>query len=222
MLNIYKAIDIIDVISENSGRTKPWVVLAQTPQGVKPFVVKLFTSQQVDFANSITHEVIGNALAMEFELCVPEMALIDIPEDLAMNKAPHYQIQFSNTDPRLKFATARIPNANTLIKDLPKSFYNKRIEMDTLYAFDNLIRNADRGQNKTNMLVSGNLLHLIDHEMALKQNDISGIDMNEFEIDEKFTKYHLFYSYLKRAIKNTKSQKKKWNKRLQEECHTLQ
>lgn len=204
MLKTYKAIDVIDVISESSGRTKPWVVLAETPNGIKPFVVKLFTTHQVDIANSVTNEVIGNALAKEFDFCVPEMALIDIPEDLAMSKGTKLQIQFSQTDTRLKFATAQIPNVSSAIKGLPKNFYKKRIDMDTLYAFDNLIRNADRGQSKTNIMVGSDVLHLIDHEMAFKQSDMSNIDMNTFEIEEKFTTYHLFYPHLKKAWQKTK------------------
>ncbi len=205
MLQIYKAIDIIDIIPENSGRTKPWVIIAKTPNGLKPFVVKLFTSHQVDSASSVTNEVVCNALAKEFDFSPPEMAFIDIPEDLVMAKSAVFQIQFSTADPRLKFATAQIQNVKQAIPELSKKFYTKRIDMDTLFAFDNLIRNADRGQSKTNLLVGAKKLHPIDHEMALKQDDIS-VNINNLNIDEKFTKYHLFYPPLKKAWKKTKIQ----------------
>lgn len=202
-MQIYKAIDIIDRLPINSGRTQPWVVIAETHAGYKPFVVKLFTTHQVDGAHSVVNEVIGNALARQFDFAVPEMAFIDIPEELVMTKSPAYQTQFSQADTRLKFATLQLQGVKQAIPELPKTFYTKRIDIDTLYAFDNMIRNADRGQQKTNILVGAKMLHPIDHEMALKPSDIS-TNINALTIEEKFSKYHLLYPYLKRARKTTK------------------
>lgn len=32
---IYEAIDVIEIIPESVGHTKPWVVIANTPEGLK-------------------------------------------------------------------------------------------------------------------------------------------------------------------------------------------
>jgi hypothetical protein len=204
MLPVYEAIDIIKVIPETVGHTQPWVVLANTPYGLKSFVAKLYTAHQVNNNNSVTNEVISNVLASQFDLKVPPGALIDIPESLQFKKPVELQIQYGKADPRLKFATEMLPNVNAAVPSLSKSFYSRRISLDTLYAFDNMIRNADRGQQKTNLLLGSKGAFLIDHEYTLHQNRITGVDWDNFEIDPVFTQHHLMYPYLKKSIKPKK------------------
>lgn len=93
MLPIYQAKEIVDIIPEASGRTKPWVVFAETSEGITPYVVKLFTTEQKE-ANCVTNEVICNVLAGEFGLAKPKMALIEIPENLVAQKSPEIQNQY--------------------------------------------------------------------------------------------------------------------------------
>jgi hypothetical protein len=95
-------------------------------------------------------------------------------------------------------------NVKTAIPELSKAVFSKRVELDTLYAFDNLIRNSDRGHPKTNLLMSSKGVHLIDHEFALSTQDITGIDLNALQLEDKFTKYHLFFPFLKKARKPAK------------------
>ena len=204
MLPIYEAIEITEFISENSGHTKPWVVLANTPTGLKSFVVKLYTTEQVDNSNCVNNEVVCNILASQFELEVPKCVLINIPDDITMSLAPAQQQQFYNTDPRPKFATEYIPNVNSAIISLPKLQYQKRISMDMLYAFDNLIRNGDRGHPKTNLLLASDVAYLIDHELALRNQDIVDVDLKTLQLEGRFTNSHLFYPYLKKARFKTK------------------
>jgi hypothetical protein len=204
MLPIYEAIEVIEVISENVGHNKPWVVLANTPQGLTSFIVKLYSPVQVDRFHCVSKEVICNLLAREFELKVPPCALIEIPEYLSLKLSTAAQQQYDDADPRPKFATVKIDNVNNAIRELPKQYFRKRIPMDTLYAFDNLIRNNDRGHPKTNLLLSPHDAILIDHEFALGNQDIENIDLNTLQLEDKFTKYHLFYPYLKRAMKKDK------------------
>jgi hypothetical protein len=204
MLPIYEAIDIIKIIPQTVGHTQPWVVLANTPNGLKPFVAKLYTTEQVENNNSVTNEIICNALASQFDLKVPTCALIDIPEALQFQKPGDYQIQYSNADPRLKFATEMLSDVIAAVPSLSKSDYSKRISLDTLFAFDNMICNADRGQQKTNLLISSKDAFLIDHEYAFNKNNIIGVDWNSFQIERKFTQYHFFYPYLKNSWKTKK------------------
>jgi len=204
MLPVYEAIDIIKVIPATVGHTQPWVVLANTPNGLKPFVTKLYTTAEVDNNNSVTNEIICNVLASQFDLKVPSCAFIDIPDSLQFKQPLECQIQYSNADPRLKFATEMLANVISAVPDLSKSYYSKRISLDTLYAFDNMIRNSDRGQQKTNLLLSSKTAFLIDHEYALHQKNIIGINWKGLEIDRRFTNYHLLHPYLKRSIKAKK------------------
>ena len=45
MLPVYQAISYIDTITKG-GRTTPWVVMVDTGNGIKPFVVKFFQREQ--------------------------------------------------------------------------------------------------------------------------------------------------------------------------------
>jgi len=204
MLPVYEAIDILGVINEKVGHTKPWVVLANTPQGLTSFVVKMYNTNQVEFQHCVTKEFICNALAREFDLKVPGCALINIPTELAFSRSAVEQHQFDNTDERPKFATVLLNNVNNAITTLPKNEFSKRIALDTLYAFDNLIRNSDRGNPKTNLLLSPNDAFLIDHEMTFGYDDITNIEIENFQFYDRFTRYHLFYNHLKKAQPKTK------------------
>ena len=198
MLPIYEAIDVKEVINEKVGHTRPWVVLANTPYGLTSFVTKLYTTTQVDQSHCITKEIICNLLAGKFELSVPQCAFIDIPEELSLKLSPEKQIQLDNADHRLKFATVYLNNVNNAIPELPRKYYQKRLRpMEMLYAFDNLIRNSDRGHPKANLLLSAKEAYLIDHECTLANRDIINIDIANLQLADRFTKYHLLFPYLK-------------------------
>lgn len=198
MLPVYEAIDVIKVISEDVGHTKPWVVLAKTPDGLKSFVTKLYTTEQVEQLHCVSKEVICNILAGEFELKVPDCALINIPDSLILKLTSENQQQFDNADPRPKFASLSLENVITATPTLNKKLFQNRIQMDTLFAFDNLIRNGDRGHPKVNLLIKGKEVYLIDHEFTFGIKDIENILVNTLQLEDRFTLYHLFYNYLKK------------------------
>jgi hypothetical protein len=87
MLPIYDAIEISDIISEKVGHTKLWVINANTPNGLQSFVVKMYSTSQVDDFHCVSKEIFCNLLAREFDLNVPDIALINIPENLILNKS---------------------------------------------------------------------------------------------------------------------------------------
>lgn len=204
MLPIYEAIDFIGVIGENVGHTKPWIVLANTPQGLTSFVVKLYSSAQVEQFHCVSKEIFCNLLAHEFDLLAPSCALIDIPENISLKAPPDAQQQFDSADHRLKFATVYLKNVKTALPELSKTAFKSRISLDTLYAFDNLIRNSDRGHPKANLLIGSKAAYLIDHELTLATKDIANIALNTLQLEDRFTKYHLLYSFLKKAKGPTK------------------
>lgn len=199
MVPIYEALQFVSVIQEQSGHTKPWVVLVNTPAGLKPYVVKLYDTTQVDEQHRVCKEIISNLLASEFDLKVPQCALIEIPPDFVISQTTEVQQQLDNADPRLKFATEYIEGAPNSLIEMDKKIVENKIDLDTLYAFDNLIRNHDRGQAKPNLLLGSEYAYLIDHEYAFTEKDIIGIDFNSLQLISKFTKTHLFYHYLKNS-----------------------
>lgn len=198
IIPVYEAIDVLGIIPESVGHNRPWVILANTPEGLQSFVVKLYNYEQVEEQHIITREIISALLAREFELSVPKFALIDISPELAFRQDDDAQQQYENSGDRPKFATIQLDNVLTATTEFPKLFFRKRIALDTLYAFDNLIRNSDRGQPKMNLLMSPKEAFLIDHEYALRSQDIMNIDINTKQIEDSFTRRHLAYPYLKK------------------------
>lgn len=131
--------------------------------------------------------------------------MIDIPSSLAFKQESEAQQQYDNADDRPKFATIQLNNVLSATKEIPKKYFTSRIDLDTLYAFDNLIRNSDRGHPKMNLLMGPNEGFLIDHELALRSQDIVDVDINTMQLGSSFTKYHLAYPYLKK-LRGTKKQ----------------
>ncbi|HUB59622.1 MAG TPA: hypothetical protein VL978_02905 [Puia sp.] len=80
MLPVYRAISF-QRVAEKGGRTKPWVVLVDAGISVEPYVVKVFTPELIQEKDSVTREVLGNVLARQFDLNVPNAALIDFDDD---------------------------------------------------------------------------------------------------------------------------------------------
>lgn len=202
MLNVYKATSVERIIESSLGHTKPWVVVVETNNSLKKYVVKLYTTDQIENDNCLSSEVFCNVLAKEFDLNVPEIALIDF--SLIENSlAPIFSKQYHEVDNRLKFGTLEIYPSQTFKIGLPKKSIKTKIEIDTLYAFDNLIRNADRGNSKPNLLLSKRNAYLIDHEFALQSKNILNLDITQkdFAFEEKYTQKHIFHNYL---LKNKK------------------
>lgn len=204
MFPIYEAIEIRAIIPKTVGHTCPWVVLANTPGGLESFVVKLYDLESVTDNYIVTREIVSSVLAREFDLHTPSFALINIPDYLIFNHDENIQLQYENSGELPKFATIQLKDVLTATTELPSKYIRKRIAFDTLYAFDNLIKNGDRGQQKMNLLLGPNEGFLIDHEFALQQHDIRDIDINTCEIESRLTKYHLAYPYLRKLKRHNR------------------
>lgn len=205
MLPVYKAIALQQII-EVGARTKPWVVSVQTNDSQTTYIVKLFTRDQITFNNSVTAEVICNKLAKHFFLRTPQAALIEFSEDFQMNLKPKYQEILNHRDERIKFGTVQIESDFMFTPGLPKTTFKKACSagLDTLFAFDNLIRNSDRG-SKPNVLFSNGDTWLIDHEKAFDDLGNCNNELAEFSSwKERFFKYHITYTYLKNGRKTSK------------------
>jgi hypothetical protein len=79
LLPVYPAISFQSVLS--GGRTKPWLILADTGNGIPvPYVMKIFKTHNLEARDHVTAEVVGNILATAFDLPVPRAAFIEIDE----------------------------------------------------------------------------------------------------------------------------------------------
>ncbi len=208
MLPVYKAISFSSIIKKG-GRTEPWVMLVKADESIRPYVVKIFESDLIETRDSVTNEVLGNILAKEFNLPVPNAALIEFDENFISTIRNLSLLDLlDQRDSRLKFGSELLEG---YINFDPSAFslndVRKIIDIDSVYAFDNLIRNADRKfKLKPNILIRSDKAFLIDHELGFERIGEEAINgMKEWNWDRKFCNYHIFEKHLKESpykIKN--------------------
>lgn len=191
------------------GSTKPWNVTCIDEKSdditMIPCVVKLFTPNNMAQSCHIAKEFICSELAREFDLDTPESYLVDLTdqefrntlskEDFEELKVKHQGVTFCS----------KLINASLVNEELKKTTFNIG-DCATLFAFDCMIMNADRGghHNKANLMMDDDGFILIDHELCLHFIDGDSDDALQVILDEfdgsrwpNIYLHHLFYSKLK-------------------------
>lgn len=181
--------------------------MVDTGEDVVPYVLKLFTTEQIRDRDSVCNEVICNELAKQFDLPVPDAALIDTDDDFKMTiQDPDVLEILESRDDRLKFGSELLEGFNLMKIDAFNSSQARRMmKLGSLFAFDVLVRNRDRNRSKTNLLIKSNESVLIDHELAFEQLNSQVLEgFRQLAWNPDFYQYHLAYNYLKRSRKATK------------------
>lgn len=204
MLKIYNAISKTTDIALG-GTTKPWVVTVEDNSGIKEYVVKLFSNKDEKDYQPTNKEFYSCILADECELSVPRYALIKFNKDFINSLEKEDQQRMKEIGRNYFFGSELIyPKL-----DYSDALTNKHLEsydIESIFAFDVLIRNTDRREQKPNIFFQKDTYYLIDHEQTLY-------------IDKGFTDYyntsnrwsfiykdikgeHLFYRRLRNNKKN--------------------
>ncbi|GAA5030537.1 hypothetical protein GCM10011506_19880 [Marivirga lumbricoides] len=178
--------------------------MVKTESGFQPYVVKLYSTDQIENRNSVAAEVVGNLLAPNFDFNVPKMALIDFPNKFINTLPAEELFQFEQSDERLKFGCYYLEDAVNFSKEVQKKYLISSMQLDTLYAFDNFIRNGDRGTKKPNLLFKKGESWLIDHEYALDIKEDTLNKMKNYSWEDKFASHHICLPYLKKESKTNK------------------
>ncbi|WP_442845015.1 HipA family kinase [Leeuwenhoekiella sp. H156] len=182
------------------GSTMPVVIKAQDQSGtINPYVLKLYKADYVSKNFAVAKEILVSELASQFNLPVPKYGIIDFDTALL---SPEYGTDFLKMlKPGYKFCNF-YHEGTLLYTDSLKSSYLKNYDLELVFAFDNLILNADRGgfRNKPNLLLKDEDFLLIDHEQSLHFFDIHALD-KALDYGLKFDTYsykkHIFYKALK-------------------------
>lgn len=210
-MKVFNAVSFQKIIT-SGGSTSPWRVIVCDEQGVlREFVVKLFTERQMEQQHPIAKEMFGNVLAREFDLPVPEAALVHFSNEFISLLPEGAKKQLDGKDNGLKFGCEW--RAMTIVDPSNlKSIFNE-YDVATVFAFDNFVLNPDRGgfRNKPNLLIDDEGFLLIDHEQIFPFAD--DIHRNGSKIIQDFqdgiwqyqAEKHLFYPYLSKLRKNSKN-----------------
>lgn len=203
-MKIYPAISFRDTL-EKGGSTQPWVVDLLTDEGIPTaFVVKMFNSKQVRQQNAIAKEVYGNILARALGLPVPDYALAKFTPDFLATLSDKEKERNNSCHQGLRFASKYFEGYTTFGDNLLNSKIQD-YDLASVYAFDNLIWNIDRGgyRDKPNLIINDEDCLLIDHELIFPFADDP--DEPNYRVIDDFKaniwsyryEKHLFYPYLK-------------------------
>lgn len=202
MLPIYQAQAFDKVL--RGGSTYPWVVLVKVGGIDVPYVVKIYKKKHVDDTFCVAKDVYGSILATEFDLHTPSPALIEFTEYFINSLPIEMRKELEGKDERLKFGCKLIDGNFSFDTALHRDKI-ERYDIASIYAFDNLIYNGDRKEDKPNMLVKDKTIYLIDHELALS---ISQKRIDSFKSNTPIYNYkqHIFHNFLKHSTKQEKEE----------------
>ncbi len=193
MLPIYYASSFDQILI--GGSTRPWLIIVLINGQPYKYVVKVYKKNHNDEYYATSNEVISAITASFFGLKTPTPALIEFSDNFIKTLPLEIQTELNTKDPKIKFGCELI-EGNFQFQQT--SDYNKLKKYDcaSIYAFDNLIKNADRTIQKPNILFKGKELYLIDHELTFKVNQDT---IHDFQNDKwiYFSRNHIFYNYLR-------------------------
>lgn len=193
-LPIYEAVSFQKIL-DKGGHSKPWVILVDMKGSPHPYVVKLYKTIDIEARNKMTAEVLGNLLAREFGLNVPDAAIINFSDEFRMHLNAECEELLSVLDDRPKFGTEFIEAAFLYNQGFTRKETQDVINPSTLYAFDYFICNRDRNLHKPNLLIKQGQSFLIDHEMALELDENTNRNFEQKQWDTRY-QHHLFHHFI--------------------------
>jgi hypothetical protein len=206
MLKIYKALSYQGMIS--CSKNSPWLVLVNADGVVKPYIIKLFDRHGHYEGDKMARELMGNLLAAEFGLDVPDCALIDISD---LSFGPWFSNQkalgrFQQLKIKIALGTQYLfPHLCFFPGSLRSDVVGKNFKPAAVFAFDMLIGNRDRNWRRPNLLIHSGITYLIDFESGFKFNKDSLEDMLTRARIRSHYYMHVFYSLLSGLSADEKS-----------------
>lgn len=199
MIKEIKFVSIIKVLTSGAS-TKPLVIVARDETGAYgQYVVKLYKSEYVENNFSVAKEILISELSMEFNLSLPNYAIINFDHNLLKG---YYQEEYiKKLHVGYKFCT-EYTEGWAIYNPIIKSHYLKPYDVENVFAFDNLVINLDRGgtRRKPNLLINNQDFLLIDHEQTFPFYDIH-VNASKVKASFVFKNYlfdlHIFYDRLR-------------------------
>jgi hypothetical protein len=199
LLKELNALEIFD-LPLKGGTTKPLLV---TCDDGNQYILKIFKKIHAQQRCYTGAEVCAYLLAKEFNLYIPDGALITIPQNLInlykqTNPELYKEIMtkdFANPCFGSHYQGALPIHSPTLLKK-----YFELHELETIYAFDTFILNEDRKKIKPNILKGQEHYFLIDHDKAFEGYNHT---LNVFLENNQWNYYinHIFFDILKKEEK---------------------
>jgi hypothetical protein len=160
---------IIEALSPHelfeSGANKPLLITGVDANGIKgDYVVKFRSAERMSFEASM-RELLAAFIAMQMEITVVRPVIINVSQDFADLLKGHEAWQYANRSIGYNYGSEYIKDHSTLI--INQSLNNNQLPYaQNIFAFDILIQNTDRRDDKPNMITDGKEIIIFDHELA--------------------------------------------------------
>ncbi len=181
-----------------TGRTCPCLMLCEDDQGeMAEVVVKLQSGKECTYTGLIC-ELVASLLARDLGLPAPEPYLVMVDDDFHAGISDVNLAERFRASAGLNFGSRFLGPAYASwpqLRSIPAALQQDAAD---IFAFDMMIQNPDRRENKPNLLRKGDDLAIFDHEMAF--SFLYAIVSDEHPWDGKgieFIKDHIFYRELK-------------------------
>jgi hypothetical protein len=186
-----------------SGTTQPMLIhgvdIKSGERG--QFVVKFMNNPRMS-VRATCFELWGAWLGNQIGINVAEPVIIHISSDFAQSLIGKKGYQNAIKSIGLNFGTAYRSGMIELING--KFFLETTLmqQAESIFAFDMLISNADRGAGKPNVLTNSKDFMIYDHELAFSFVSLLSFHKNKTpwiitEVEREMYEKHYFYSYLR-------------------------
>jgi hypothetical protein len=206
MIPIYDAF-LLEEKNLIGGSTKPLLLSVNTENGFDKYVVKVFTNKQDNQYAPLANEIYSHFLAKEFDIRTPDIALIKFSKSFIKTLPKDVKMRTQNQGTQLYFGSKYHDGFVQYIAAKHHRAFDVG-DIETIFAFDILVRNIDRRGSKPNLLINNNKYLAIDHELCLgitKTFD-EYYNANEWQFIGGFRgqkdRMHIFKSRLNRIAKN--------------------
>lgn len=181
-----------------TGRTCPCLMICEDANGDGiEVVVKLRTGSESSCTGLIC-ELVASLLARDLDLPVPDPFLVDVDADFHEGIADADIAQRFQTSAGLNFGSRYLGPAFASWPQLRRVPSAMRQVAADVFAFDLIVQNPDRRQEKPNLLCKDDHLVIFDHELAF--SFLRAIVPDDYPWDGKgmaFAANHIFYRELK-------------------------
>lgn len=196
MVSTVKAVTFVKVL--RTGRTCPCLMLCEDDKGdTVEVVVKLRTGNEC-ICTGLLCELVASLLALDLDLPAPEPYLVVIDESFYAGISDTKLADRFRTSAGTNFGCRNLGPAYVSWPQLRSIPATLQQDAADIFAFDILIQNPDRRQEKPNLLRKGDELAIFDHEMAFSFLYALVPDEHPWEGKSMgFAKDHVFYGGLK-------------------------
>lgn len=183
----------------SSGRTKPCLFLCEDENGdlLGEYVVKLKAGMEHG-VNGLVSELLSAQLAKFLDIPAPEPALIQVDPAITEVISDQELADKIRNSAGLNYGSRLVTGGFEtwpIGKALPMALKQLAGE---IFAFDALVQNPDRRDEKPNVLWKSDDLYIIDHEMSFSFIYAILLSASPWQLSgQSFLRKHLFYQGLK-------------------------